>query len=359
MSSENSSQEELNFEPPAAFADAHSAQSSVEEELLGYDGVVGVGIGYKESGGQQTSKPSLVVLVEQKKSTSQLSSKQVIPSEIDGITTDVVEVGELVAGDLLGLDTKVSDDVDSQFDELNLTDVDSDEEIALETHDYSLRNRMRPVRPGASVGHYKATAGTIGAGCYDIGAVPGIPRKYYILSNNHVLAMSNESRIGDPIIQPGRYDGGNPSRDTIGRLTRFIPIKFDGSNNYVDAAIATVSFHNLDRDIFWQGYPSAAYTPAKAGMLVKKTGRTTSATVGKIRVINATVKVNYGRSRPKIAVFKGQIVTTPMGAPGDSGSLLMDLKNRPVGLLFAGSSRSTIHNPIAWVQTLLKVRVWP
>lgn len=357
MSSENPNPEELTFEPPAAFAEVHSAQASVEDELLGYDGVVGIGLGYKESGGKQTSKPSLVVMVEEKKSASELSSKQVIPSEISGIPTDVIEVGELVAGDLLGLDADVSEELDSHFDELNLAGGDVDEDVSLEFHPHSLRSRMRPVRPGCSVGHPKITAGTIGAGCYDLNKVPGKPSQYYILSNNHVLAASNAARIGDPIIQPGRADGGTVSRDTIGHLNRFIPIKFDGSSNRVDAAIATVDFHNLDRDIYWQGYPTTAAASAKVGALVKKTGRTTSATIGKVRALNSTVNVNYGRGRR--AKFVGQIVTTDMSAGGDSGSLIMNLKNQPVGLLFAGSKTVTIANPIAWVQVLLKVRVWP
>ncbi len=59
------------------------------------------------------------------------------------------------------------------------------------------------------------------------------------------------------------------------------------------------------------------------------------------------------------AKFCNQIVTTDMSAGGDSGSLVLDTDNNPVGLLFAGSSTATILNPIAHVQLALKVRVWP
>ena len=92
-------------------------------------------------------------------------------------------------------------------------------------------------------------------------------------------------------------------------------------------------------------------------MLVKKTGRTTDFTTGKVTSINATVNVNYGGGR--VARFCRQIVTTDMSAGGDSGSLVLDLENNPVGLLFAGSSTATILNPIAWVQGMLRVRLWP
>ncbi len=149
---------------------------------------------------------------------------------------------------------------------------------------------MRPVRPGYSVGHFKITAGTIGAGCYDLSPLPGKPTRYYILSNNHVLANSNAAALGDPIYQPGPFDGGGPA-DAIGRLARYVPITFDGSCNYVDAAIAEVPFDAIDRDIYWSGYPTTAATGASVGQLVKKTGRTTHFTTGRVTAVNATVNV--------------------------------------------------------------------
>lgn len=90
------------------------------------------------------------------------------------------------------------------------------------------------------------------------------------------------------------------------------------------------------------------------GTVVKKTGRTTNFTTGKITVINATVDVNYGG---KVARFKDQIVTTNMSAGGDSGSLVVTLDNIAVGLLFAGSASAMIANQIENVRSLLKVEV--
>ena len=92
-------------------------------------------------------------------------------------------------------------------------------------------------------------------------------------------------------------------------------------------------------------------------MLLKKTGRTTNFTTGRVTAIAATVNVNYGGG--KVAKFCNQIITTNMSAGGDSGSMVLDLQNNPVGLLFAGSSVATILNPIALVQLALQVRVWP
>jgi len=65
--------------------------------------------------------------------------------------------------------------------------------------------------------------------------------------------------------------------------------------------------------------------------------------------------VNYGGGR--VATFRRQIMTTNMSAGGDSGSLVANLDEGAVGLLFAGSARRTIVNNILFVQALLRVRV--
>jgi hypothetical protein len=179
------------------------------------------------------------------------------------------------------------------------------------------------------------------------------------LSNNHVLANSNNAKIGDAILQPGPYDGGTIPNDIIARLSRFVPIKWKTSSsapcNYVDAAIAEGQFHELNREIYWIGYIKQLYIAPKVGDIVEKTGRTTNFTTGKVTAINATVDVNYGGGR--VARFCRQILTTNMSAGGDSGSLVCDRDERAVGLLFAGSSTVTVLNNILYVQVLLGIRI--
>lgn len=309
------------------------ALATAQDKFLDRANVVGVGLGHKITDGQMSDTPSVMVLVTHKVPEASLSSGDRITKTVDSKPTDVLEVGHLFAGHH-----------EAPAEALQAVDAQT------------LAKRVRPVRPGYSVGHPKVTAGTIGAGCYDLTPVPGKPPRYYILSNNHVLANSNDANIGDPIYQPGVFDGGGPA-DAIGRLARYIPIRFDGTCNYVDAAIAEVPFDTIDRDIYWNGYPTTAAAPAAVGQFLKKTGRTTHFTTGRVTAVAATVNVNYGGGR--IAKFCNQIITTDMSAGGDSGSLVLDLQNRPVGLLFAGSSVATILNPIATVQLALGVRVWP
>jgi hypothetical protein len=231
------------------------------------------------------------------------------------------------------------------------------EELGIET----LKQRVRPVMGGFSVGHRKVTAGTIATCVYPMKPFPSIPKKYFILSNNHVLANSNNARIGDPILQPGPYDGGTFPADVVARLSAYIPIRFMTPIykplNYVDAAIAEGEFHKLNREIYWIGYVKQVKSNPRVGDIVEKTGRTTNFTTGRIIATRATVNVNYGGGR--VARFADQIMTSAMSAPGDSGSLICDISEGAVGLLFAGSSRVTIANSILQVQSRLGIRLHP
>lgn len=312
----------------------------IHEELLKKRNVVGVGYGYKVADGKPTGDLTpFVVLVEKKMAKSALTSKDLIPATIAGIQTDVYEVGRIQA-------------------------------LALRT------DKWRPAPGGVSIGHYAITAGTLG--CLVKDAATG---ESLILSNNHVLANSNEGQLGDAILQPGPYDGGKNPEDRIGTLLRFLPIDFGGgggsicpivsgitsilnglagvigsawrmkgyrifaAENTADCAVAKpdspdlVSFEIIDC-----GGVKGCRTGLGVGEAVKKSGRTTGTNDDAVQLINATVIVSYGSNLT--ATFVNQYVAGPMSQGGDSGSLIMDLENQAVGLLFAGSDQVTIFNPI-------------
>jgi hypothetical protein len=222
------------------------------------------------------------------------------------------------------------------------------------------------------VGNVSITAGTLGSVVYDFlpgatvdppGPGLGTPSKFYILSNNHVLADSNRAQLGSAIVQPGRFDGGTDPADRIATLSRFITIQFapqtplERQNNVVDCALAEVQFQDATREQYFSGAPRAWRRKANVavGDLVKKTGRTTNVSFGRIVAVDATIDVNYGTAGT--ARFKDQILTTNMSAGGDSGSLVTSYDNVAVGLLFAGSSTVTVENHIENVRALLRVEV--
>jgi hypothetical protein len=334
----------LAIDRAAALKPAHAA--AVEAFLDPADpqpNVVGVGLGVKWTEGVPTGKPAVLVLVTQKVEDDELPKGGQIPAKVGDAPTDVLAVGVPIAGN-------------------------GDPESGIET----LAKRVRPAQGGWSVGHYQITAGTIGTCVYAI--LPGgktsppanglgIPPKYYILSNNHVLANVNAGQIGDPVLQPGPFDGGTNPADKIATLASFVPITLFPPtplalhNNVVDCAIAEGEFHDLNREIYWigpvQGWRRKANVTV--GTIVQKTGRTTNFTTGRITAIGATIDVNYGGGR--VGRFHDQIVTTNMSAGGDSGSLVTTLDNVAVGLLFAGSPLAMIANQIESVRGLLKVEV--
>jgi hypothetical protein len=230
-----------------------------------------------------------------------------------------------------------------------------------------------PVPTGVSVGHPAITAGTIAARVKKGTDV-------FILSNNHVLANINQAAIGDPILQPGVYDGGTLN-DSIANLTDFESIKFCtvfwiwltcNQTNTIDAAIALSDVSKLGfstpvgqfGSVAGYGAPSSTIHPAYGnpgtigdenldlllGAGVQKYGRGSGLTTGSISAINGTVNVCYDSSCTKIARFTDQLIVTPgtFSTGGDSGSLVVtnDSLKQPVGLLFAGSDTQTIVNRI-------------
>jgi hypothetical protein len=211
--------------------------------------------------------------------------------------------------------------------------------------------QYRPAPIGVSTGHPAITAGTIGARVKDANG------NVYALSNNHVYANSNNALIGDPVLQPGPFDGGTATdpADIIGTLYDFEPINFSGGVNYIDAALALSSTTDLGNATLTDGYgtPGSAAIEAAINMPVQKYGRTTSLTRGTISAINVAVLVCYqqwNNTCTKSAYFYDQIQISSAGfsAGGDSGSLIVtdDANKNPVGLLFAGSSTTTFANRI-------------
>ena len=332
----------------AAAAEVQKVQSAAVAQLLGDEqrgaNVMGVGTGVKWKNGVPTGEQALIVLVTHKVAPESLAPGDLVPAKIQDMQTDVLAIGYPFAGGNRPQDATTQ----------------------------TLTHHVRPAQGGYSVGHINITSDTIDTCVYDM--LPcastnppthrvGIPRTYYILSNNHVLANSNAGLPNDPILQPGPFDGGVDPVDRIATLSRYIPITFEPPTpralhrNLVDAAVAAGQFHDLNREIYWIGHvrgwrPKANVT---VGTVVQKTGRTTSYTTGRITVVNATVDVGYGGGR--VARFVDQIITTNMSAGGDSGSLVTTLDDVAVGLLFAGSSVAMIANQIENVRSLLRVEV--
>jgi hypothetical protein len=229
------------------------------------------------------------------------------------------------------------------------------------------RFRIRPAPGGVSVAHFRVTAGTIG--CLAVGRTPPRNSRRLILSNNHVLANSNNAVFGQCITQPGPADGGQCPRDQIAILERFVPINFAGGANFVDCATGWAWPDRVRPELVYLSGGRPVYfrisrvpvAPA-LGMLVGKTGRTTQLTQGRIVGVGATIRVNYGGGR--VALFQDQIVirgtSGGFSAGGDSGSSIWtwNPQRNPVGLLFAGGGGLTFANRMTRVLAALDINLF-
>lgn len=199
------------------------------------------------------------------------------------------------------------------------------------------QKRQRPLRIGCSIGHFAITAGTLG--CFVIKG-----ERSMVLSNNHVLANENSGSPGDAILQPGSYDGGKRSSDTVGTLAEFVRLR-PRAVNYVDAAIADLrpGIGIRPGSIRGVGSLSGVAPPLDdSGARVAKLGRTTGLTHGRVTAFELDdVVVAYEEGNLR---FDDQIEiegqgSGPFSDGGDSGSLIVNRSVEGVALLFAGSDQ--------------------
>ncbi len=360
-------------------------------ELFSRPNVVATGIGHKTVNGKKTGELCIVCSVGLKVSAASLDEDEIIPPLIEGVPTDVRPVGlihalrEPTGGRPEKPEQPLREPADAGHEKLarplrKPTDVSPEERIhALPKP----TGRFRPAPGGVSTGHFHVSAGTLGC-------LVKKGEKILILSNNHVLANSNQAKKGDMIIQPGLHDGGKIPADKIARLTGFVPIYFENErsgglfaggisgiynffarlsgsrsrlysrkikqpDNLVDCAIAEpVDPDDVKNEILGAGIITGT-AEGTLGMEVVKSGRTTGFTTGVIEQVDVTVRVNFGSG--KTALFTDQLMTGAMSQGGDSGSVVLNGKNEAVGLLFAGSTATTIINRIQNVIKLLEVEL--
>lgn len=312
-------------------------------------GAIGVGYAPKRVGGRGTDEAAVVFLVESK----QRPRGEAIPRELDGLATDVLEVGTVRR-------------VEPRRDAFSAY-------VA------------RPLPWGVGIGAVES--GTLGA----LVTRRGDDKHRYVLSNNHVIANFGDARVDDRIYQPSSLP--DEDEDWIARLTQWVPlVGLDGPRtagappvNRVDAAIARVRTP-------WKRYVADRHAPADyagriwtwrrtrdipVGLPVAHVGATTGAQTGEVLAFIEQLDLDLG---PPIgrARFVEQLVIRASGMGGDSGSLAYcPGDGSAIGLLFAtsevralrqdgvdvsaGAPRDpvVIASPIEAVQALLSVRVAP
>jgi hypothetical protein len=197
---------------------------------------------------------------------------------------------------------------------------------------------------------------------------------YYILSNNHVLARSDQAAPGEPISQPGIIETNcsTAGTNTVANLTFFAKLQPAGAN--VDAAIALIvpGAVDLTGNILLLGATATGSTAnpgpphqgrgisASVGEQVAKSGRTTGLTCSTVSAIGVSTSVTYqtqcNGGTSFMVMYSNQVTVSGGGfsAGGDSGSLIVDRGTTdPVALLYGGSDTDTVGNPVGDVLAAL------
>ncbi|HEV7681776.1 MAG TPA: hypothetical protein VGO68_06615, partial [Pyrinomonadaceae bacterium] len=173
-------------------------------------------------------------------------------------------------------------------------------------------------------------------------------KEIHLLSNSHVFADLRRTKVDDTdlIMQPS--PGEPASTRPIGKLVDFSAVKFASDindPNHIDAAIAKLwEPHKHDSVIPLVGAIKGYVIKQEidVGEAVRKFGRTTGYTEGRIFSIDLDIWIRYDRTGQS-AFFREQFLIEPAApeytkfvAKGDSGSLVVDEKQHAIGLIFGG-----------------------
>lgn len=298
-------------------------KEAAERDLRKIPGVHAVGIGPKITNGKLTGEIAIHVLLPKKKPLDQIPPEHIVPSEIEGIKTDILEIPGFVA-------TALPD-----------------------------QSTYRPLKGGSQV----RAGGGLGSGTLAcLAKTTSDPIQVVALSNHHVLfsgtakgpscwGCTSGSNVGQPTLS-----------DVIGTNLRGF------ANETIDAAIAVVNdgVQYLAEIQDFGLISSVRSTPITQDELldmamqpppnnkfwVNKRGRTTGLTrgwLGSAQLTGGPVHWPDGSVQREHYVnqililpeaFTGAPVPPPAGShpvvqSGDSGSLVLDDNHQAVALLFA------------------------
>jgi hypothetical protein len=239
-----------------------------------------------------------------------------------------------------------------------------------------------PISMGSSGSSVGATCLSGGQGfCFGgtLGSLLTRGGTQFIMSNNHVLGLSDGATAGQAITQPGEIETNCETAGTItvANFTSFVSLQ-PQPTTAVDVAIAQVISGEVDTTgkvlefgAVSGGIPqpgevvSGSGMAATVGQALAKSGRTTGLTCASVEAISLAVEVSYSKGCSTTTSFNVHYVNQiALGsqsngdnfiAEGDSGSLAVDEATAtPVALMFAGDSDSSVGNPVSAVLSALQ-----
>ncbi len=247
-----------------------------------------------------------------------------------------------------------------------------------------------PVQLGSSGSNVDAICLTPAPGfCFGgtLGSLVTGGGKTYILSNNHVLGLSDGGAVGQGVTQPGVIETNCSTTGTItvANVSNIINLQtqpipafpvdvttaqiISGQVDATDKILELGALSTVNGVQVPQPAPPVAGSgmAATVGQLLAKSGRTTGLTCATVESIDVSTGVSVGYSEgcatstSFTVVYKDEIIVGNMTngqnfiGDGDSGSLAVDEATaQPVALMFAGSDTAAVGNPVGDVLNALK-----
>ncbi len=292
----------------------------VEKEILSREGVTGIDVGYKYRNGEKTNKLCIRIFV--KKKIENMKSGDVLPKEIGGVKTDIIEEEFTVASRNF--------DPNTRPDYFNYDTIMGGMRVQIFSGD------ERSFNPG--------TAGMV--------VKDKMTNQPLMLTNWHVIAVGgviyNNSNVHQPEMKYRIDEFGltDTTGNVIGNVERS---KLDSGNVFMDAGCIRLipGKRPISNQIAKIGEVSGIreLTEFDNDLSVSKKGATTSLTHGFIDGVSSTIKINYaGVGSMNVAgayrINTDENINGMFADTGDSGSVVVDDENRVVGLLFAANSRN-------------------
>lgn len=163
--------------------------------------------------------------------------------------------------------------------------------------------------------------------------------------------------VGEPIYQPGRFDGGTAA-DTVAVLERAL------LDRHVDAAVARLTGARAYSPTIHGLGPLTGVAEPRLGMRLRKSGRSSGLTRGRVDGVSLSTNIDWGSERH---YFEDQIHIVPLdpwpkgpyddvSEGGDSGAVWVDEDSgRAVGLHFAGDTGGVTENEHALANRMSRV----
>src|SRR5271156_1599112 len=252
----------------------------------------------------------------------------------------------------------------------------------------NLQSYNAPVPLGTSGGSANAICGSGTAEfCFGgtLGSLLTNGTNFFVLSNNHVLGLSDGGAVGQEVTQPGVIETNCSLTGTINVATVATIINLQTQPipafpvDVTTAQIITTPSPQVDPagsflnwGVSTNGGPPPPPPAAGSGMaatvgqLLAKSGRTTGLTCSTVDSIDTSmIEVGYSigcaTTTSFNVIYSDEVVVGNMSngqnfiGDGDSGSLAVDAATaKPVALMFAGSDTDAVGNPVGDVLNALK-----